>query len=172
LVLSYQGLEEENLDQKSPGPPGWGLMQRASSSLITKKQKMLKNQKLSLGKETFRSRSVVKQKGIVFVFRKMATAVVGPEIDRYCFLPSSYICALELQSGGKTYAYLKISLLTLRYGRSQWPLGCWDRGFESHRWHGSLSVVSVVRCQVDVSATGWSLVQRSPTDCGASLCVI
>jgi len=42
--LSYQGLEEENLDQKSPGPPGWGLMQRGSSSLITKKQKMLKNQ--------------------------------------------------------------------------------------------------------------------------------
>jgi len=41
--LSYQGLEEENLDQKSP--PGWGLMQRASSSLITKKQKMLKKTK-------------------------------------------------------------------------------------------------------------------------------
>jgi len=40
--LSYQGLEEENLDLKSPGPPGWGLMQRVSSSLITKKQKMLK----------------------------------------------------------------------------------------------------------------------------------
>jgi hypothetical protein len=30
-------LKEENLDQKSPGPPGWGMMQRASSSLITKK---------------------------------------------------------------------------------------------------------------------------------------
>ena len=44
LILCFQGLEEENLDQKSPGPPGWGLMQRASSSLITKKQKMLKNQ--------------------------------------------------------------------------------------------------------------------------------
>jgi len=42
--LSYQGLEKENLDQKSPGPPGWGLMQRASFSLITKKQKMLKTQ--------------------------------------------------------------------------------------------------------------------------------
>jgi hypothetical protein len=25
-------------------------------------------------------------------------------------------------------------------------------------------------CQVGVSATSWSLVQRSPTDCGASLC--
>jgi hypothetical protein len=42
LVLSYQGLEEEKLDQKSPGLLGWGLMQRASFSLITKKQKMLK----------------------------------------------------------------------------------------------------------------------------------
>jgi len=25
LVLLYQGLEEENLDQKSLGPPGWEL---------------------------------------------------------------------------------------------------------------------------------------------------
>jgi len=32
--------------------------------------------------------------------------------------------------------------------------------------------VSVVCCQVEVSATSWSLVQRSPTHCGASLCVI
>jgi len=52
------------------------------------------------------------------------------------------------------------------------PLACWDRGFESHRGHGCLSVVSVVCCQVEVSATSWSPVQRSPTDCGASLCVI
>jgi hypothetical protein len=32
--------------------------------------------------KTFRSRSVVKQKGMVFGFRKTATAVVGSEIDR------------------------------------------------------------------------------------------
>jgi len=32
--------------------------------------------------------------------------------------------------------------------------------------------VSVVCCQVEVSTTSWSLVQRSPTDCGASSCVI
>jgi len=51
--LSYQELEEENLDQKSSGPPGWGLMQRASSSLITKKQEMLKNQTSSLGNILF-----------------------------------------------------------------------------------------------------------------------
>jgi hypothetical protein len=43
LILIYQGLEEETLDQKSPGPSGWGLMQRATSSLIIKKQEMLKN---------------------------------------------------------------------------------------------------------------------------------
>jgi hypothetical protein len=35
-----------------------------------------------------------------------------------------------------------------------------------------LSVVIVVCCQVEVCATDWSLVQSSPTDCGASLCVI
>ena len=52
------------------------------------------------------------------------------------------------------------------------PLVCWDCGFESRRGHGCLSVVSVVCCQVEVSATGWSLVQRSPTDCGVPLCVI
>jgi hypothetical protein len=43
VILIYEGLEEENLDQKSPVPPGWGLMLRASSSLVTKKQEMLKN---------------------------------------------------------------------------------------------------------------------------------
>jgi hypothetical protein len=32
--------------------------------------------------------------------------------------------------------------------------------------------ICCVCCQVEVSATSWSLVQRSPTDCGASLCVI
>jgi len=31
--------------------------------------------------------------------------------------------------------------------------------------------VTIVYYQVEVSATSWSLVQRSPTDCGASLCV-
>ena len=35
-----------------------------------------------------------------------------------------------------------------------------------------LYVVSVVCCQVQVSATSRSLVQRCPTDCDASLCVI
>jgi hypothetical protein len=62
-------------------------------------------------------------------------------------------------------------------GRAVWgvglrPLVCCDREFESHWGHGCLTVVYVVFCQVEVSATSWSLVQKSPTNCGASLCVI
>jgi hypothetical protein len=38
--------------------------------------------------------------------------------------------------------------------------------------HGCLSVVSVVCCRIEVSATSCSFVQRCPTDCGASLSVI
>jgi len=52
------------------------------------------------------------------------------------------------------------------------PLACWDCGFESCLGHECLCVVSVVCCQLEVSVASWSLVQRSPTDCGASLCVI
>jgi hypothetical protein len=61
--------------------------------------------------------------------------------------------------------------------RSQWPRGL-RRGSTAARllglWvrippgHGCLSLVSVVCCQVEVSTTGWSLVQRSPTECGVS----
>jgi len=36
LILAYQALQEVNLGQKSPGPPGWGLMQQASPVLIEK----------------------------------------------------------------------------------------------------------------------------------------
>ena len=49
-------------------------------------------------------------------------------------------------------------------------LACWNCGFESRRGHGCLSLVNVVCCQVEVSASGWSLVQRSATDCCVSEC--
>jgi hypothetical protein len=35
-----------------------------------------------------------------------------------------------------------------------WPSACWDRGFESRRGHGCLSLVTVECCQVEVSASG------------------
>ena len=52
----------------------------------------------------------------------------------------------------------------------QQSLACWNCGFNSRRWHGCLCLVRVVCCQVEVSATRWSLVQRSPTECGVSEC--
>ena len=59
----------------------------------------------------------------------------------------------------KTYAKLILGLRLFT---------CWGCGFESPRGHECLSLVSVVCCQVQVSASGWLLVQRSPTVCGLS----
>jgi hypothetical protein len=50
------------------------------------------------------------------------------------------------------------------------PLVCWDCAFASRRWHGRPCLVTVVCCQVGISTSGWSLVQRSPADCGVSEC--
>jgi hypothetical protein len=70
-------------------------------------------------------------------------------------------------------------LVILKAGRSQWTRCLRRRSTAARlqrswvripRGHGSLSVVSVVCCQVEVSATSWSLDQRSPTNCDA-LCV-
>jgi len=61
----------------------------------------------------------------------------------------------------------------LEFGPSQWPRGL-RRGSAVVRLLGLwviipsgawLSLVSAVGCQVEVSASGWSLVQRSPTEC-------
>ena len=41
------------------------------------------------------------------------------------------------------------------YGVGLRSLACWDCGFESRRLHGCFSVVGVVCCQVEVSATSW-----------------
>jgi hypothetical protein len=64
--------------------------------------------------------------------------------------------------------------------RSQWPRGLRYRSSAARLLRPCVRipprawmfVVSVLCCQVEVSATIWSLVQRSSTDCGASLCVI
>jgi hypothetical protein len=49
------------------------------------------------------------------------------------------------------------------------PLACWDCGFES-RWGTDVRRLCVVYCQVKVSATDWSLVQRSPAELDVSQC--
>ena len=46
------------------------------------------------------------------------------------------------------------------------PIDCWDCGFESRRRHIHLSLLRITYYQVEVFATGRSLVQRHSTDCG------
>ena len=60
-----------------------------------------------------------------------------------------------------------------------WPRGLWRGsvaalllGIVCSSPTGGHGYLYVVCCQVEVSETGWSLVQRSRTDCDASLCVI
>jgi hypothetical protein len=49
------------------------------------------------------------------------------------------------------------------------PLACWDGGFESHCVHGCLSLVFCV-VRVEVPESGWSPIQRGPTECSGSEC--
>jgi len=66
------------------------------------------------------------------------------------------------------HCLFKIQPRGLRRGSTaaSW-LGLWVRILP---WHGCLCGVSIVCCQVDVSASGRSLVQRSPTARGVSEC--
>jgi hypothetical protein len=50
------------------------------------------------------------------------------------------------------------------------PLTCGDCGFESRPGRRELSLEKVVCCQVEISTTDRSLVQRSPTEFGVSEC--
>jgi hypothetical protein len=75
-----------------------------------------------------------------------------------------------------------LSIVCRIFRRSQWPSGL-RRGSAAARLlglrvrnpPGGMDVCllwMLCVCQVEVSATDWSLVQRSPTDCGVPLCVI
>jgi hypothetical protein len=93
------------------------------------------------------------------------------------YLRTAEETCLELQEfltpllQGKRHQNITIAVTADPGGRAAWDVGLralasWDCEFESCRWHECLSVVSVVCCQVEVCAPGWSHVQRSPTACG------
>jgi len=95
----------------------------------------------------------------------------------YCSLtPSTHapssVWKTKFHEGKKYRQYYSSVYINLCRSQWSWPLACWDCGFKSHRGDGCLLIMSVVCCQVEVSATSWSLAQRSPSDCGASFCVI
>jgi hypothetical protein len=74
--------------------------------------------------------------------------------------------------------YLQLGHIKV-WDRSQWQRGLRCRSTAARRlrsWgripQGAWMFFCCVCYQVQISATSWYLVQRSPTDCGASLCVI
>ena len=54
------------------------------------------------------------------------------------------------------------------YGVGLQPFAFCGCGFKSLRRHECVSPVIVVCCQIEVSASSWSLVQRIPTECDVS----
>jgi hypothetical protein len=69
------------------------------------------------------------------------------------------------------YVLLLLLLFPIRvaaWSKDLRPLACWYCGFASRQAHGCLSLVSIVCCQVAVSASDRSLVHRSPTEGGVS----
>jgi hypothetical protein len=100
----------------------------------------------------------------------------------------NYACYMQIWNYDVTTSMFKKKWRKLRnfkpsnfyFSRSHWPRGLRRRS-EATRllilWvrippGAWMSVVCVVCRQLEVLATSWSLVQRSPTDCDASLCVI
>jgi hypothetical protein len=72
--------------------------------------------------------------------------------------------------GFHSYEIIRISI---PFGRLGWPCGlgmglrlfaCWIAGSNPAGDYRYLSLLSVVCCQVEASATGRSLIQRSPTE--------
>ena len=85
---------------------------------------------------------------------------------------------LYQQSSMYWKCFYNFTLVYHTWSRSQWPSGL-RRGSAAGRLlrlrvripPGAWTFVCCKCCQVKISATDWSLVQRSPTDCGVCHCV-
>jgi len=112
----------------------------------------------------------------LYLIKEYPVSISGETFSRMCkmqiLLLSAITCFSDWRNSKQDFIFNTFYVRVTVQHLGLWPLACWDCGFESHPGHGYLSVVSVVCCQVEVSATDWSFVQRSPTECGALLCVI
>ena len=130
--------------------------------------------------------SISSAQGITFIslwhfYEDSGTASTPDVRDTLLFVCSHcLICNDEVWQGKprlslffwRTTSYLRIRFSSYSSGRAIWgvglrPLACWDFRFESCRGCGCLSLVTDVSCQVEVSATGWSL-SRGPL---SSVCI-
>ena len=113
-------------------------------------------------------------------FMQNSTARVKWHVEPVADILSTRSC-LQHESGYRRSCLSLVAFSRLNFPRrSQWPRGL-RRGSTAARLLRSwvrippeawMFVVRVVCCQVEVSEASWPLVQRSHTDCGASLCMI
>ena len=116
--------------------------------------------------------------------RKFVWSLLFVRASKICYAPGFRTCKI-INHDHRTFlifvypvTFCYMLLISLS-SRSQWPRRLKRRFAAAHslglrlrtrRGHGYLSVVSVVLCQVEVSATGRSLFQRSSTDRGVTEC--
>jgi hypothetical protein len=98
-----------------------------------------------------------------------AAAISPSKLSCYCLYYPHLLVPINNRVLPTSYTYLSIPLAAV-YGVGLRRLASWDYGFESRRGHGCFSLVIVMCFRLEISATGWSLVQRSPTGCGVSVC--
>jgi hypothetical protein len=105
-----------------------------------------------------------------------------PTAWRWCISVETCSCLTVIHSYGQKeiiITYLELLNYWTRKRRLRWPSGLWRVTAAAclvRLWVrvpavAWMSVVlSVLCCQVEVSSSGWSLVQESPTDCDVSEC--
>ena len=125
----------------------------------------------------FRSTFVLDTQQCIQVYtRTLHSAVQSAAVDQTVDDPFNGVFVQHLQ----ILAFIVYLLMVSEsYCRSQLPRGLRRRSAAARllrSWvripPGAWIFVCCECCRVEVSATSWSLVQRSPTDCGMSVCVI
>ena len=162
-----------------PATSGWRRAWRIGEVVVTGENRKLRGNPVPVpiclpqtlqGLDRTEASAVTGRRLSVLVVRKNYNDILGFS----SYLTENNLRLQKDQSVNNVYEY------SSSYCLSQWPCGLrlrsmaarllrmWVR-IPSGAW---MFVVSVLCCQVEVFATSWSLVQRSPTDCGVSLCVI
>jgi len=106
-------------------------------------------------------------------YSAMRIAVVCTSINTYFYFPAN-IRMYPVRPSFNSSHNMDLSLVSpipVAARSKAWVCGRSLAGIVSSNPVGGMDV-NVVCCQLEVSATGWSLVQASSTGCGVTLCVI
>ena len=111
----------------------------------------------------------VRYMAIYFLFQKLLNYFLGYYETVYIYI-YIYVCVCVCVCVCQVQWYILRSQGRAVYVVGLRPLACCYCGFEPCRDHWCLSLLCVVCCQVEICVSGWSLDQRSPTECVVSEC--